>query len=161
MSEVRALFVFRWIVSIIAVGLMIYFAVMAGRAVGAAEEPIITAGVVRSLIGALVTYLSARLLSTCAAKTYQRRSPREQEREEAQERAFLPALLSGEISRQDPHLIASASSAFLKTISWSWLASTMIRSPCEKVPLRISSESGFSTSRWIARRKGRPPKSGS
>ncbi|GEM_PF-2854856 len=62
MSEVRALFVFRWIVSIIAVGLMIYFAVMAGRAVGAAEEPIITAGVVRSLIGVLVTYLSARLL---------------------------------------------------------------------------------------------------
>ncbi len=98
MSEVRALFVFRWIVSIIAVGLMIYFAVMAGRAVGAAEEPIITAGVVRSLIGAAGDVPQRQdSSSTCAAKTYQRRKAyANKSGEEAQERAFLPALLSGE-----------------------------------------------------------------
>lgn len=56
------MFVFRWIVSIVAVGLMVYFAVMAGQVAGAAEEPVISIGVVQNLIGLLVTYLSAKLL---------------------------------------------------------------------------------------------------
>ena len=60
--EVRALFVFRWIVAIVAVGLIVTFAVLAQQAAGVAEGSALTADVVRNLVWALVTYLSANLL---------------------------------------------------------------------------------------------------
>lgn len=56
------MFVFRWIVAIVAVGLIVTFAVMAQQAAGAAEGSPFSADVVRNLVWAVVTYLSANLL---------------------------------------------------------------------------------------------------
>ena len=62
--EVRALFVFRWIVALLAVGLIVTFAVMAQQAAvaGVAQGSVLSADVVRNLVWALATYLSANLL---------------------------------------------------------------------------------------------------
>lgn len=56
------MFVFRWIVAIVAVGLIVGFAFMAQQAAGAAEEGLLSAEAVRNLVWALATYLSANLL---------------------------------------------------------------------------------------------------
>lgn len=56
------MFVFRWIVAILAVVLIVTFAVAAQQAAAAAEGGPLTADVLRHLVWALATYLSANLL---------------------------------------------------------------------------------------------------
>lgn len=62
LMEVRALFVFRWIVAILAVIAIVAFTVAAQQAAAAAEGGPLTADVLRNLVWALATYLSANLL---------------------------------------------------------------------------------------------------
>lgn len=56
------MFVFRWIVAIIAVGLIVMFVAAAQQAAAAAEEGFLTVDVLRNLVWALATYLSANLV---------------------------------------------------------------------------------------------------